>query len=99
MLFQALMSPSFDMNFSQELVGKASGVLLGSPPVYMSRSGRLASQLHVGATSLPMLLVFKDGDSEHPAAQWELKPSHNTEDIKFWLLRCDAWSLEKVSGC
>lgn len=68
-------------------MGKASGVLLGSPPVYMSSSGRLASELHIEAKSLPMLLAFKDGDVEHPAAQWQLKPSYNAEDIKFWLLR------------
>ncbi|KAF9782145.1 thioredoxin-domain-containing protein [Thelephora terrestris] len=72
---------------STELVGKASGVLLGSPPVYMSSSSGLASQLNVETSSLPMLLVFKDGDAERPAAQWQLKASYNAEDIKFWLLR------------
>jgi hypothetical protein len=43
-----------------------------------------------------MLLVFKDGDAERPAAQWQLKASYNAEDIKFWLLRCDAESLPRV---
>ena len=80
-------------------MGKASSVLLGSPPVFMSSSGRLASQLHVGTTSLPILLAFKDGDAERPAAQWQLKPTHNTEDIKFWLLRCDTRSSLEVTSC
>jgi len=70
-----------------ELVGKGSSVLLGSPPVYMSNSDRLASQLHVATTSLPALLVFKDGDAENPAGQWHLKASHNANDVKLWLLR------------
>ena len=76
-------------------MGKASGVLLGSPPVYMSSSDQLASQLHVGTTLLPVLLAFKDGDAEHLAGQWELKASHNSDDIKLWLLRYDPGSLQK----
>jgi len=53
----------------------------------MSSSGKLASQLGIETTSLPVLLAFKDGDATRPAAQWQLKPSYNAEDIKFWLLR------------
>ena len=34
-----------------------------------------------------MLLVFKDGDAERTAGQWQLKASHNVDDIKLWLLR------------
>lgn len=77
---------------------KASSVLLGSPPVYMSSSDKLAAQLHVGTASLPALLVFKDGDAEHPAGQWQLKASHNADDIKLWLLRCDPGSLPKFAS-
>jgi hypothetical protein len=65
----------------------------------MSSSGGLASQLKIGTTSLPMLLAFKDGDAEPPAAQWQLKPSHNAEDIKFWLSRWDAGSSPEVMNC
>jgi len=72
---------------SQGLVEKASSVLLGSPPVYMSSSDKLAARLHIETTSLPALLVLKGGDADHPAGQWQLKASHNTEDIKLWLLR------------
>ena len=71
----------------QELVEKASSVLLGSPPVYMSSSDKLAARLHIATMSLPALLVFKDGDADHPAGQWQLKASHNADDIKLWLLR------------
>ena len=53
----------------------------------MSNSDKLAAKLHVGTTSLPTLLAFKDGDAEHPAGQWQLKASHNVDDIKLWLLR------------
>ena len=69
---------------------KASSVLLGSPPVYLSSSDKLATQLHIGTTSLPALLVFKDGDADRPAGQWQLKASHNADDIKLWLLRYDS---------
>ena len=75
---------------SQERVEKASSVLLGSPPVYMSSSDKLAARLHIGTTSLPALLVFKDGDADRPAGQWQLKASHNADDIKLWLLRYDS---------
>ena len=82
-------------HLSQVLVGKASSVLLGSPPVYMSSSDKLASQLHIGATSLPTLLVFKDGDVTRHAGQWQLKASHNADDIKLWLLRYDSGHRHK----
>lgn len=75
---------------SQERVEKASSVLLGSPPVYMSSSDKLAARLHIGTTSLPALLVFKDGDADRPAGQWQLKANHNADDIKLWLLRYDS---------
>jgi len=84
-LYLLLYSPTD--SHTPELVGKASSVLLGSPPVYVSSSDKLASQLHVGTTSLPLLLALKDGDIEHPAGQWQLKASHNVDDIKLWLLR------------
>ena len=83
---------------SQELVGKASGVLLGSPPVYMSSSDKLASRLHVATTSLPALLVFKDSDTEHPAGQLQLRASHNADDVKLWLLRYDPESLPEAAN-
>jgi len=53
----------------------------------MSSSDKLASQLRVGTTSLPVLLAFKDGDAEHPAGQWQLEASHKVDEIKLWLLR------------
>jgi len=77
-------------------MAKASAVLLGSPPVYMSTSDKLASRLHIGTTSLPVLLVFKDGDADHPAGQWQLRASHNADDIKLWLLRYDSASPPKI---
>ena len=75
---------------SQGRVEKASSVLLGSPPVYMSSSDKLAARLHIATTSLPALLVVKDGDADRPAGQWQLKASHNADDIKLWLLRYDS---------
>lgn len=80
-------------------MGKASSVLLGSPPVYASSSDKLAGRLHIGITSLPALLVFKDGDADHPAGQWQLKASHNADDIKLWLLRYDSASPPKFVDC
>lgn len=68
-------------------MGKASGILFGSPPVYMSSSDKLASELRIGTASLPVLLVFKDGDADRPAGQLQLGASHNADDIKLWLLR------------
>jgi len=84
-LYLLLYSPTDTV--TPELVAKASSVLLGSPPVYISNSDKLASQLHIATTSLPTLLVFKDSDPSHPAGQWQLRASHNTDDIKLWLLR------------
>jgi len=72
---------------STPMATKASSVLFGSPPVFVSTSEALASYLTIPQSSLPMLIAIKDGDVLKPAATMQLQPNHGVDEVKAWFLR------------
>jgi len=72
---------------STAVVTKASSVLLGASPVFVSTSDDLSSNLNIHSNSLPALIVFKDGDAKKLVSMKSLKPEDGVEDVKSWFLR------------
>lgn len=81
-------------NSVQPLLTKASSVLLGSVPVFVSNAEDLHSHLSIDSSELPMLLAWKDGHTK-PAASMKLETTDNVEKLKLWLLRYVFFTLPK----